>query len=312
MNNVKNFLCVTAVLFSTVCILLAAQNNEQSLLLEKATAVVDRDGKHGISEALELIEKAIAVNPSSDMPYIAAARVCLFDSELNRNGKSLDRALEYVNRAVKVNPLSAEARTCKAQILLDKKSDSEAVYELQKALKDEPGNLNANITYMAYLSKTGRRKQAAAFAEESLGKVSDKAAVAKTYGKLMLNAGFWEETLGMFEKATAGGPISDPEILKGSAFALAKLGRYAGAANVYTYAYEAEPENKQLLIHISICHEKAGNLEKSASYLGQYVSLFPKDADALKKLARLYDKLGNDQAAEETRKNLKAMEKREE
>lgn len=300
---------IAAVLFAAG-MLSAAENNEQSAILEAATAVVDRDGKQGIPEALKLIEKAIAVDPSSELPYIAAAKICLLDSELNRNGRSLSKALEYANKAVQVRPVSADARTCKAQILLDMKSNADAVHELKQALKDEPGNLSANMTYLAYLVKIGQRKQAAAFAGESLRNVSDKSAVAKTYGKIMLNAGYWEETLNMFERATAGGPTTDPEILKGSAFAFSKLGKFPGAANVYTLAYAAEPDNKQLLVHISICYEKAGDPGKSAEYLKQYVSFMPGDAGALRKLAGLYDKLGDSKAASEIRKELRAGEGR--
>lgn len=308
----KKSICIFVVLLFVAGMLQAAQNNAQSELLGQARAVVDKEGKQGIPGALKLIEKALEADPGSELPHVAAARLFLLDFELNGKGDSLTKALAHINKAIQLNSSSTEARICKALVLLDMKASAEAVNELKQALKLEPGNFEAGVVYMAYLIQDGQRKQAKTFAEESLAKVSNKLPAAKTYGRLMLNAGYWEEALFVFAGAAADGAENDPEVAKGSALAFSKMGKFKDAAREYDLAYTAEPGNKELLLHLSICYEKAGDLGKAADYLREYVGSVPRDEGALRKLASIYEKLGDSKVAGAIRADLKAEEERRE
>ncbi|HEY1759306.1 MAG TPA: protein kinase [Bryobacteraceae bacterium] len=98
-----------------------------------------------LDEAISLLQRAVAEDPGSPLPYASLAEAQWFESRVTRDVSWLDRANESVRQAERRNPDVAGVHRALGYLQYSKGRYAPARAELERAIQLEPGNANAYI-----------------------------------------------------------------------------------------------------------------------------------------------------------------------
>lgn len=76
-------------------------------------------------------------------------------------------------------------------------------------------------------------------------------------------------------------------------------GKYPEAIEEYKKAHEADPEDGEILLAISMTYDRMSDLDNALVYARQAIDLLPREALAYTNLSRIYQKKGMIPEAEE-------------
>lgn len=185
-----------------------------------------RQNQMRTGEALELFEKAVALQPQSGTFHYALANA------LSRTGQ-IDKSIEQYQIALEINPNDAEANNNLGYTLIQQSRASEAIPYFEKAVEIKP-------SYQAYfnLAYADRRNGMAANALTNYQKAlelqpefvpawKDMAWIRATWPEASARDG--SEAVAFAEKANGLTGGADPQILRTLAAAYAETGKFSEA-----------------------------------------------------------------------------------
>lgn len=189
-------------------------------------------------------------------------------------GKDYRQAVGSVDEALKANPKNANAWLMRAQIYQYLKVGDKAQESFQKALSIQPKSAEINNNYGWFLCSAQNRPN---------------------------------EAMPYFDKALADPTYPNPHVANlNKGICSAKMGQYSLAEAYFERALAAVPQFYPVLKEMARTKMLAGNLSDADYYFRQYQSKVEAlDADGLLLGWRLYNALGDTQAAYEYEAQLR-------
>lgn len=317
-DKVRKFTCVAVasrgsiVVIATAIMMCACScSGQMPDLYEQAQAVLDEKADAGADEALALLDRAIEQDMRLQESCRTAADICisLYRLDPSANAARLDQALAYAEKLKTALPEAADGYAAEGMVLMHKGDTEKGAASLKKALEIDPGNADAGLSYLVWLTGTGNEAGINAFVLDVSGHVKDDAALCSSYAGVFLKAGRWRTAAEFYHMAREAGGGNDPDVLSGAAEALMHMDRFIDAAGFYAAAYQAAPEDLSLLARASVAFAKGGDITNAARFAEFYTMKNPNDMTALKYLAGYYDKLDRKQEADRIRNVVDSMKK---
>ena len=112
--------------------------------------------KQSVTDALKYYQQAIHIDPEFTLPYLGAAKSCLFIYQfVNHEDEYIEKAKKYSNKAIHIAPYLSVARTVKGMILTCEGKYDSAAEEFSKALQLDPQSFLAWYKFgkLCYLSE---------------------------------------------------------------------------------------------------------------------------------------------------------------
>lgn len=116
----------------------------------RARHLVERLSKGAVDQARDLLDRAVAIDPSYVPALVALANAYGFRSIATTNPDDLDRALHFADRALAIDPENSEAYTWRGYALMRQTRFAEAAVAYRRASELDP--TNAKSHYFAGVS----------------------------------------------------------------------------------------------------------------------------------------------------------------
>ena len=213
----------------------AARPDGNMLLLmgEAASRVGD------VEEAESLFREALAVAPSSWQAYAELGSLC------SASGRGSE-AIALYREALEKAPERPELKGLLGLALVEGERWDEALPLLQQALESDPDNARLLTALSAAL--TGKEEERLeALRLERLRRDEAEADRLRKVGRDALAAERFEEALALFRRAGAFWEGRDETSLRGEAFALLGLNRFAEARSLFERLLGSAPDDQDLL-----------------------------------------------------------------
>jgi putative PEP-CTERM system TPR-repeat lipoprotein len=173
------------------------------------------------SDAVTLLEKAVAARPSEDNLVAALSRLYV------RTG-DLGKAEAVLNTRLKVEPKDLAIRSALASVYLEQKKYDDAITEYSRINADHPADATA-LNNLAWLyQQKGDLAKARALAERANAAAPSVPQIDDTLGWILLAQGETQKALSYLSAASLSAP-SNPDIQYHLAVALHRVGRQADA-----------------------------------------------------------------------------------
>ena len=144
--------------------------------------------KKKIDQAIDLAERAIAINPTSYYAFDILAEIYF----LNKN--DYDKALEFANKSLEINPFSSSTFSLMAQIYYFKREYKLCFVMANSALEFDPNNYMAHMALGLYYYHMSDFNKAEEHYKACLALAPDCYAVYCNYG--LLNMAFFNNEMG--------------------------------------------------------------------------------------------------------------------
>lgn len=189
-----------------------------------AAYIFETQGKY--DEAVDILEKALAVDKEKIDLYLMLASV--FESK-----KDYDKALEVIDRGLELDEKSEELIFRKG-VILDKKGEKEqCLVQMKSILEINPGHADAlNYIGYTYAEQGIRLDEAKAMIEKALESKPDSGYIIDSLGWVYFQKGRYDEALKYLEKASSLVP-NDPTILEHLGDVYFKKGMYRESLKTY-------------------------------------------------------------------------------
>ena len=210
--------------------------------------------------AVELISKAISVNPSSQMFFNLGIA-------LRSQGK-LDTAIDSYRKALSLKPDYAEAHSNLGVALQEQGKLEEALESCQRALLLKPGFANAHFNLANVLKDQGKLEAATDSYRKALSFKPDFADACHNLGIALQDQGKLDEAIEIYRKTISIIPDST-NAYHGLGNALKDQGRFDEAVDSYRKALALKPEYAEALINI-------GNILKDQGKLDEAIEIYHK------------------------------------
>jgi putative PEP-CTERM system TPR-repeat lipoprotein len=173
------------------------------------------------SDAITLLEKAVAARPSEDSLVAALSRLYARIGDLGK-------AEAVLNTRLKVDPKDLAIRSALASIYLEQKKYDDAVTEYSRINTDHPADAAA-LNNLAWLyQQKGDLAKARGLAERANAAAPSVPQIDDTLGWILLAQGETQKALSYLSAASVSAP-SNPDIQYHLAVALHRVGRQADA-----------------------------------------------------------------------------------
>jgi adenylate cyclase len=220
-------------------------------------------------KAIELYERAIAIEPTYAQPYAMAA---LAYSQLGWRGQMLpDEAFaivhRYADKALELDSSIAESHTAKAgaYLLYDWKW-KEACDALLKAIDLNPAATEAYQLLGLYYVSTGQHEKAVQVLEQAEIIDPMSRAVALALGDIYLFSKRYDDSIKQADKLLEIDPQLRSAIeMKG--FATARRGKWQEALSLFEEVHRLTNHPLKGLVGLAFAHGQLGNKEKVVSYI---------------------------------------------
>jgi adenylate cyclase len=126
--------------------------------------------KESNSQARQMYEKAIALDPSFAMAYVALGWTYYEEwaNQWNQDPQSLERASELAEKAIALDSSLPEAHRLLGHIYLSKKQYEQAIAEQEEAIKLDPNNADGYASLAGVLNWAGRPQAAIGLVEKAM------------------------------------------------------------------------------------------------------------------------------------------------
>jgi TolB-like protein/Flp pilus assembly protein TadD len=219
----------------------------------------------GLAKAVELLERAIALDPDFALAYVTLANTLLVQVDYGANSeRATNRASELISQALELNPGLAEAVTSSAMLAWTKVDYEKAEAEFRRAIDLSPNSAEANHWLSNVLADLGRTSESLKYAQRSAQLDPLSAAVRVNLGAILEEAG-----------------------------------QFSAAAAEFGRAIEINASNPNAHFFIGLLKAYAqGRVDEGVPWLRRAAELDPARADAPAWLSGMYFDLGDDAAAE--------------
>jgi len=248
-------------------ILQAAPNNPDALHL--LGLIAHQSGK--IEIAVDLISRAIRINPSGPMYYNLGVAL--------QAGGVMDAAVESYRKALALNPEYAEAHSNLGTVLQAQGKYDAAAEHLHQALRFRPKDFAAH-------SNLGVVQQAQGHLDAALESFRRALAINPDYAEAHNNLGMvqhaqvqLEAALESFQRALAINPVY-AEAHNNLGMVLQEQGQLEAALVCFRHALSIKPDYIEAHGNIGVVLLAQGQLDAAEASFHQALSINPQDADA--------------------------------
>jgi tetratricopeptide (TPR) repeat protein len=220
----------------------------------------------GLADAVELLERAIALDPDFALAYVSLADTLLLQVDYAGASaeQATDRASKLISRALDLDPRLAEAATSSAMLASTRFDYRNAEAEFRRALQLSPNSAQANHWFSNLLRELGRTREALTYAQRS--------------AQL--------DPLSAIVRVNLGG-------------ALEGVGQFSAAAAEYDRAIKVDPSIPNAHLFIGLLKAYAhGRVDEGVPWVMRAAELDPGQAESRAWLSGMYFDLGDDTAAE--------------
>ena len=273
-------------------ILQAAPNHPDALHL--LGVIAHQTGKNEL--AVELISKAISVNPSSSM-------YCNLGFALNDQGK-LDAAVESYRKALSIKPDFAEAHSNLGIALQQQGKLDAAIESYQKAASIKPDFAEVHSNLGIALQQQGKLDAAVESYRKALSIKPDFAEVHSNLGIALKDQGKLEAAIESYHKALSIKP-NFAEAHSNLGNALKDQGKLDAAIENYLEALSISPHDAKAYSNLGLALNDQGKLDAAIENYLKALSIRPDYAEAHYNLGNALKDQGKiDAAVESYRKAL--------
>ena len=273
-------------------ILQAAPNHPDALHL--SGVIAHQTGKNEL--AVELISKAISVNPSSSM-------YCNLGFALNDQGK-LDAAVESYRKALSIKPDFAEAHSNLGIALQQQGKLDAAIESYQKAASIKPDFAEVHSNLGIALQQQGKLDAAVESCRKALSIKPDFAEVHSNLGIALKDQGKLEAAIESYHKALSIKP-NFAEAHSNLGNALKDQGKLDAAIENYLEALSISPHDAKAYSNLGLALNDQGKLDAAIENYLKALSIRPDYAEAHYNLGNALKDQGKiDAAVESYRKAL--------
>ena len=273
-------------------ILQAAPNHPDALHL--SGVIAHQTGKNEL--AVELISKAISVNPSSSM-------YCNLGFALNDQGK-LDAAVESYRKALSIKPDFAEAHSNLGIALQQQGKLDAAIESYQKAVSIKPDFAEVHSNLGIALQQQGKLDAAVESYRKALAIKPDFAEVHSNLGIALKDQGKLEAAIESYHKALSIKP-NFAEAHSNLGNALKDQGKLDAAIENYLEALSISPHDAKAYSNLGLALNDQGKLDAAIENYLKALSIRPDYAEAHYNLGNALKDQGKiDAAVESYRKAL--------
>jgi len=227
--------------------------------------------------AVELLSKAIAVNPNFAAPY---SNLGLALHALKR----CDEALDSYDKAIALKADYAEAHLNRGNVLKDLKRVGEALASYEAAIAFNPNFAAAHFGRGVVLTDLGRLEAALDSYNRAIALKPDYAEAYNNLGSALAGLKRFDRALAAFEKAIAINP-RHADAHNNLGYALMLQGRTTECITHYRKALELRPAFTEVLKRLSSVYYMTGEIDKAAKAYRQWLKLEPGNPIALHHLA---------------------------
>ena len=220
----------------------------------------------GLADAVEFLERAIALDPDFALAYVSLADTLLLQVDYAGASaeRATDRASELISRALELDPRLAEAATSSAMLAWTRFDYPKAEAEFRRAIELSPNSAQANHWFSNLLRDLGRTREALEYAQRS--------------AQL--------DPLSAIVRVNLGG-------------ALEGVGQFSAAAAEYGRAIKIDPSIPNAHLFIGWLKAYAqGRVDEGVPWVMRAAELDPGQAVPRAWLSSMYFDLGDDTAAE--------------
>ena len=220
----------------------------------------------GLADAVEFLERAIALDPDFALAYVSLADTLLLQVDYAGASaeRATDRASELISRALELDPHLAEAATSSGMLASTRFDYPNAEAEFRRALELNPNSAQANHWFSNLLRELGRTREALEYAQRS--------------AQL--------DPLSAIVRVNLGG-------------ALEGVGQFSAAAAEYGRAIQIDPSIPNAHLFIGLLKAYAqGRVDEGVPWVMRAAELDPGQAESRAWLSGMYFDLGDDTAAE--------------
>jgi putative PEP-CTERM system TPR-repeat lipoprotein len=171
---------------------------------------------HDYSRAHSYVAKALEIDPANGTSLMNGARIQLAAGEV-------DAAKAMLKKAVAANPRDSAARTALAQIAFRAGQRDEAIRILEDVRRSDAAASEPRLLLAGIYLQQNKRREADDLIREAWNAAEDKASVSSAIGRLLLQAGRYDEALPRLREAVELDQ-SDPQHRMNLAWAQQALG----------------------------------------------------------------------------------------
>jgi len=174
------------------------QNLEAWEVYQLGRLSMARRTTEGLADAVESLERAIALDPGFALAHVSLADTLLLQVDYaGANAeRASDRASELISQALKLDPGLAEAATSSAMLAWTRLDFPRAEAEFRRALELNPNSAQANHWLSNLLGYLGRTRESLKYAQRA-------AQLDPLSAPVRLNLGMRLESVGQLSAATA-------------------------------------------------------------------------------------------------------------
>jgi tetratricopeptide (TPR) repeat protein len=221
----------------------------------------------GLADAVEFLERAIALDPDFAVAYVSLADTLLLQVDYAGASaeRAIDRASQLISRALELDPRLAEAATSSAMLAWTKFDFPKAEAEFRRAIELSPNSAKANHWFSNLLRELGRTRESLNYAQRS--------------AQL--------DPLSAIVRVNLGG-------------ALEAMGQFSAAAAEYGRAIAMDPSIPNAHLFIGLLKAYAQDrVDEGVPWAIRAAELDPGQAESRAWLSGMYLDLGDDTAAEQ-------------
>ncbi len=244
------------------------------------------DGTHQSPQAIEVLEAAFALDPSSEFRILKAER-----AEKMGDWNETERLL----REDAEERASSQAWFKLGDYFVRQENLSEAALAFEQAVEATPEpEAMVRFAYADTLIQLGDLEKARLAARE----LKASAMGDLIEGRVLAAEGKWEEALGAFEAGIRLWP-NNPGARFLAAETAERLGRFDEAASQYREAIRADKTQTRSALNLARLHEARGADIKALDRLGHYVRSHPDDPEGYIATIRLAHRTGQSEIAKQ-------------
>ncbi len=258
------------------------------------------------AHAVELISKAVAINPKAPAYYnnlaqalvalrhwdeaVAACNAALvIDAHYAQAWNSLgmiakeqgnvEHAIDHYQHALRINPDLATARNNLANVLIDLGKYDSAVHQLRAAIRLNPAFSAAHNNLGIAERRTGNPGNAMRCFREAIRLDDNNAEARSNLGSMLLEVDRIEEAADLFRSATHIDPTI-AEAWNGLGMARRHSGHISEALACYQRAIALKPDYADSLNNLGDAHRQFGDGARAVEYFRQALTLRPEFTEA--------------------------------
>ncbi|MBF0551216.1 MAG: tetratricopeptide repeat protein, partial [Deltaproteobacteria bacterium] len=233
-----------------------------------------------LDKAMEEIQKARSISPSSPRSYYAGGLVLEAKKEYRK-------AEKVYLKAVELSPKFVRAHERLSSIYIPLGEPDKAIAHLKKTIEISPRNVERQIELGERLLDKGDAEEARRIFKDAQRQTTDESAqMSKRIGDIFLKNGWFEEALSAYENSIGLHP-GDAYVQNRMGIAYRKLKNWDKALDCYRKSLEMTPDDENIHYNIGRTYLEQGQKFKALEHFRKALQIYPEFAEAAAMVERI-------------------------